>query len=605
MYTAICFISRSNGVVLLTCFTVIDDVSNDIHITKKLLLPTKYNTLLECIKKCEQLLNEEYFIFPDKVIFYVRKDQKSSASINELEGTRTIGIDGREVYRNYNLMEASQFDTMLDLYTHNSETNDKSSMSEMRGIVGWGLNVSCQQDQENEFVGMRVMKKSDSLWFSATIDSDHYWVLVSSMPFQGSSSIMKVAFYLTSPMKTLTIGSFLLDFSITSDPNPPYLLLFFLNKNRKALVFRLVNTVTFTNDKFEYDIETSQSSDNFKRYAGTLISFTDDNQPPDILHDLRMPNSSIFLYYGDLQSLSAPQEDESDSELPMECGVRSVYPSEAPYRADTEPEELQSNWRRSKAVVMATGRGIAFNSKGETLYHGSFAQNRYDGEGYQVNPANFTHHEMRGEFIRDMPVSKVDVVDQRTGCVTLCGVITDLQQHLVSGELFLMKTLMFRGYLQDGKPIAGTLLYSNGRRKYMGRMCNGQASGNGYLYYCTENGDECIWYEGEFKDGMMEGRGKLFLADGKNTLVYDGEFAGNELHGKGTLYLKDLMNVMKTNPEVKKKCSQLRNVDVEKLHGDVLTVRFDKGMLDYYNVALVKNKSFSVSDDIYCSESES
>ena len=104
----------------------------------------------------------------------------------------------------------------------------------------------------------------------------------------------------------------------------------------------------------------------------------------------------------------------------------------------------------------------------------------------------------------------------------------------------------------------------------------------------------------------MTGRGRLYLPDTKNTLVYEGEFANNELDGEGELFLEDLKAAMVRDPDAKMRCPQLRNVDVSRLHGDVLSVRFNSGMLDSYHFKQTQNRNRSSNSDIlYYSESES
>ena len=446
---------------------------------------------------------------------------------------------------------------------------------------------------------------------------------------------MKVAFSLFSSTENKTIGSFLLDYSSRANRFPPYLLLVFLDNSRKVLIFRLVNTSTFANDKYEYDFRTSQSSENFRRNVGSALSFSATPRPPDIVHSLRMPNASIFLYFGDLQPVPASPDGSVYSSTAGEDAMSFRAWSE-PWGSDSGSQgsgmsnglvgSLNSNlvgsgmssnligngvmlggprWRPSPVEVVVTGRGLAFDRCGELLYYGDFAQNRFHGAGRQVNPMCFGHHVLRARFVCDMPVGVGEVVDTLTGYVTLRGAVTDLAQGLLSGELFLLKERVFLGYLAQGRPVVGTALYSNGAAKYMGRMAEGRASGNGCLFYNAGDGQR-KWCEGVFAGGVMTGRGRLYLPDAKNTLVYEGEFANNELDGEGELFLEDLKAAMVRDPDAKMRCPQLRNVDVSRLHGDVLSVRFNSGMLDSYHFKQTQNRNRSSNSDIvYHSESES
>lgn len=636
MYFAACFVEMQNGIVSLICFAVTEEASNDVHHCMKLPLPEEYPTVLDCIKSCERLLQERYFIFSDKVYFYVKNSASSSVLVKEPEGTKTIGIDGRDVYRNYLLMEEDQFDkSRRDFDKRYEESMQGMNREEKKGVIGWGMNESCSRDSEIEFVSMRTMSEPDSFWLSVSVDGEPYLLLVSATPYQRSSSIMKVAFSLFSSTENKTIGSFLLDYSSRANRFPPYLLLVFLDNSRKVLIFRLVNTSTFANDKYEYDFRTSQSSEDFRRNVGSTLSFSSTPRPPDIVHSLRMPNASIFLYFGDLQPVPTSPDGSVYSSATGEDAMSFRAWSE-PWGSDSGSQgsgmsnglvgSLNSNlvgsgmssnligngvmlggprWRPSPVEVVVTGRGLAFDRCGELLYYGDFAQNRFHGAGRQVNPMCFGHHVLRARFVCDMPVGVGEVVDTLTGYVTLRGAVTDLAQGLLSGELFLLKERVFLGYLAQGRPVVGTALYSNGAAKYMGRMAEGRASGNGCLFYNAGDGQR-KWCEGVFVGGVMTGRGRLYLPDAKNTLVYEGEFANNELDGEGELFLEDLKAAMVRDPDAKMRCPQLRNVDVSRLHGDVLSVRFNSGMLDSYHFKQTQNRNRSSNSDIlYYSESES
>ena len=645
MYYAACFVEMQDGIVSLICFAVTEEASNDVHHCEKLPLPANYPTVLDCIKSCERLLQERYFIFSDKVYFYVKNTAASSVLVKEPEGTKTIGIDGRDVYRNYLLMEEDQFDkSRRDFDKRYEESMQGMDREEKKGVIGWGMNESCSRDSEIEFVSMRAMSEPDSFWLSVSVDGEPYLLLVSAMPYQRSSSIMKVAFSLFSSTENKTIGSFLLDYSSRANHFPPYLLLVFLDNSRKVLIFRLVNTSTFANDKYEYDFRTSQSSEDFRRNVGSTLSFSATPRPPDIVHSLRMPNASIFLYFGDLQPVPASPDGSVYSSTAGEDAMSFRAWSE-PWGSDSGSQgsgmsnglvgsgmsnglvgSLNSNlvgsgmssnlisnglvlgglrWRPSPTEVVATGCGLAFDRRGELLYYGDFAQNRFHGAGRQVNPMCFGHHVLRARFVCDMPVGVGEVVDSLTGYVTLRGAVADLAQGLLSGELFLLKERVFLGYLAQGRPVAGMALYSNGAAKYMGRMAEGRASGNGCLFYNAGDGPR-KWCEGVFAGGVMTGRGRLYLPDAKNTLVYKGEFANNELDGEGELFLEDLKAAMARDRDAKMRCPQLRNVDVSRLHGDVLSVRFNAGMLDSYHFKQTQNRDRSSSSDImYYSETES
>ena len=488
MYFAACFVEMQNGIVSLICFAVTEEASNDVHHCMKLPLPEEYPTVLDCIKSCERLLQERYFIFSDKVYFYVKNTAASSVLVKEPEGTKTIGIDGRDVYRNYLLMEEDQFDkSRRDFDKRYEESMQGMNREEKKGVIGWGMNESCSRDSEIEFVSMRAMSEPDSFWLSVSVDGEPYLLLVSAMPYQRSSSIMKVAFSLFSSTENKTIGSFLLDYSSRANRFPPYLLLVFLDNSRKVLIFRLVNTSTFANDKYEYDFRTSQSSEDFRRNVGSTLSFSSTPRPPDIVHSLRMPNASIFLYFGDLQPVPASPDGSVYSSTAGEDAMSFRAWSE-PWGSDSGSQgsglsngmngsglsngmngsglsnglvgsgmsnglvgsgmsnglvdSVNSNlvgsgmssnlignglvlgglrWRPSPTEVVATGHGLAFDRRGELLYYGDFAQNRFHGAGRQVNPMCFGHHVLRARFVCDMPVGAVSAEGARVPGVPGAG----------------------------------------------------------------------------------------------------------------------------------------------------------------------------------------
>ena len=85
----------------------------------------------------------------------------------------------------------------------------------------------------------------------------------------------------------------------------------------------------------------------------------------------------------------------------------------------------------------------------------------------------------------------------------------------------------FKNGLINGK---GTLYFSNGN-KYVGDFKNQYREGNGFLKY--SNGDE---YKGQFKKGKLEGKGTLHYVSGD---VYQGEWFNNLSHGQGTYTYND------------------------------------------------------------------
>ena len=70
--------------------------------------------------------------------------------------------------------------------------------------------------------------------------------------------------------------------------------------------------------------------------------------------------------------------------------------------------------------------------------------------------------------------------------------------------------------------------------EYIGEIKNGVPNGRGKLYYKGQyNGDI---YEGDFKNGEPEGRGIYYHHNGN---IYDGDFKKDRADGKGIFYCQD------------------------------------------------------------------
>ena len=83
--------------------------------------------------------------------------------------------------------------------------------------------------------------------------------------------------------------------------------------------------------------------------------------------------------------------------------------------------------------------------------------------------------------------------------------------------------------LRQGK---GKLYYNNGILKYEGDFINDKFEG--YGKYFNENENKWKYYIGEWKNGLKHGKGKIF--DKNENLMYEGDFANGELEGKGKFF---------------------------------------------------------------------
>ena len=120
-----------------------------------------------------------------------------------------------------------------------------------------------------------------------------------------------------------------------------------------------------------------------------------------------------------------------------------------------------------------------------------------------------------------------------------------------SKEYDLEGNLIFNGEYKSSQKIKGVEYYIKGNKKYEGDYKNGERlngilygineknkyeikSGNGIIKEFHENG--CLYFEGEIKNGIKYGKGKLY--DETGHLIFEGDFVNNKKHGIGKIYNK-------------------------------------------------------------------
>lgn len=82
----------------------------------------------------------------------------------------------------------------------------------------------------------------------------------------------------------------------------------------------------------------------------------------------------------------------------------------------------------------------------------------------------------------------------------------------------------------------GICVYSNGN-KYSGDWVEGERTGQGeFIWAEAKNPGEDQRYVGEFKNGLFEGKGTLYIVGGE---YYEGTFKNNEFDGEGAYYKAD------------------------------------------------------------------
>ena len=88
---------------------------------------------------------------------------------------------------------------------------------------------------------------------------------------------------------------------------------------------------------------------------------------------------------------------------------------------------------------------------------------------------------------------------------------------------------------------------------FEGEFKQGKKNGKGKEY----NSDGKMIYEGEFLYGKRHGRGKEY--DGDGLLIYDGEYSSNERHGKGKEYYKQRL-IYEENIKMEKNLVKGKNI---------------------------------------------
>ncbi|KAJ3092302.1 hypothetical protein HK102_008786 [Quaeritorhiza haematococci] len=89
------------------------------------------------------------------------------------------------------------------------------------------------------------------------------------------------------------------------------------------------------------------------------------------------------------------------------------------------------------------------------------------------------------------------------------------------------------GGLRNG---LGTFHYRPSEAKYIGEWKDGKMNGQGKLFYEFTDSAAGSYYEGSWLDGKKDGKGVMRYASGN---IYDGEWRNNKKHGKGTMIWKD------------------------------------------------------------------
>ncbi len=111
--------------------------------------------------------------------------------------------------------------------------------------------------------------------------------------------------------------------------------------------------------------------------------------------------------------------------------------------------------------------------------------------------------------------------------------IGDLKDAVPNGKGRLMYKgeIFFEGDFKNGIIDGSGIMYDmeDIESYYEGGFRNNRFHGNGITVYSDGS-----YHKGAYSDGMREGKGQLFGADGAE--LYSGDFSGDAIHGKGTLF---------------------------------------------------------------------
>ena len=245
--------------------------------------------------------------------------------------------------------------------------------------------------------------------------------------------------------------------------------------------------------------------------------------------------------------------------------------------------------------LIKEGNGETYNKNGKLSYKGNFKDDSFNGEGIQYNYDNSTGNLIKyqgsylngrynGKGILYFDNSKIKQYDghflnglyegdgikyNENGEVEFKGIfksgwkfsgfetsqvyIGDINEgvRVGKGKIFIYKKLRFEGTFKNGKYLKG-IVYTISNKKFfegtisdnnekVGKFFNDEFIYEGKFEDFCKNADyiidftnDCeINFEGEYKNGMRNGKGKDYLTG------YEGEYLYGMYHGKGKLYGKE------------------------------------------------------------------
>ncbi len=208
---------------------------------------------------------------------------------------------------------------------------------------------------------------------------------------------------------------------------------------------------------------------------------------------------------------------------------------------------------------LPNGYALEYNKNGDLIFKGTFFNGKYEGDDVEYRKSIRGHElHIRGRFEKGAPTDAEVYID---GKLEFRGLLDESYSHANAIELsfkhgikYKDATKLFEGSFEKGLYLSGTLYdITNGMKIYEGSFYDGQYSGTGKLY-STEKGNP-LRFSGRFRngkkldgtlyqygkpyfDGLFQNdlpiRGKLIDLDSR--VVYEGDFKDGQIQGKGVLY---------------------------------------------------------------------
>ena len=166
-------------------------------------------------------------------------------------------------------------------------------------------------------------------------------------------------------------------------------------------------------------------------------------------------------------------------------------------------------------------KGKKYNNKGRLLYEGEFLNCRKNGKGkeYYVDDEKLI---FEGEYLNGKRNGKGKEYHHKSGQLIYEGEYKNGEKNGKGIEYHLNNNIMFEGEFINGKRWNGVVYSENGKQKYELK------DGKGFVLEYDYGGKwitidkEYLQFEGEYLDGVRNGKGKEY--DCKGTITFEGEY---------------------------------------------------------------------------------